>query len=237
LLINGSTTRRVKVFNNTFENDGSSLNYGIRDQTGVANNGAEIQYSGNICATGCPTLYNPAPAAPLAGTWAVGSVVENNYSSGGITGWRNTVAGTPGTWQTIGYLDPDSRYTTISSNPVLLKGTISNASQTAAFGPANINSGTLSTGLYRVSYRARSTSACATPGPGSLQVNLAWIDELFGVTTTVVTMALGSVVTNPVEGVYILYVGNTYVNYQAYYTACTVGTGTYSLQLTLEKLQ
>lgn len=237
LLINGSTTRRVKVFNNTFENNGSSLNYGIRDQTGVANNGAEIQYSGNICATGCPTLYNPAPAAPLAGTWAVGSVVENNYSSGGITGWRNTVAGTPGTWQTIGYLDPDSRYTTISSNPVLLKGTISNISQTAAFGPANINSGTLSAGLYRVSYRARSTTACATPGPGSLQVNLAWIDELFGVTTTVVTMALGSVVTNPVQGVYILYVGNTYVTYQAYYTACTVGTGTYNLQLSIEKLQ
>jgi len=237
LTLSGATLRRVKVFNNTFENNGSSLNYGIRDTTGVANNGAEIQYSGNICATGCPTLYNPAPAAPLAGTWAVGSVVENNYSSGGITGWRNTVAGTPGTWQTMGYLDPDSRYTTIASNPVLLKGTISNVSQTAAFGPAPINSGTLSTGLYRVSYRARSTAACATPGPGSLQVNLAWIDELFGVSTTVITMALGSVVTNPVQGVYILYVGNTYVNYQAYYTACTTGTGTYSLQLTLEKLQ
>ena len=43
-----------------------------------------------------------ANRAPQAGTWRVGDFVANSgYTTGGVTGWRCTVAGTPGTWVAV----------------------------------------------------------------------------------------------------------------------------------------
>lgn len=67
----------------------------------------------NYNQTGLMTNYenlvavNQGSAAPVSGTYAVGSLVYNSApTAGGFVGWVCTTAGTPGTWKTFGAITP-----------------------------------------------------------------------------------------------------------------------------------
>jgi hypothetical protein len=50
-------------------------------------------------------IYTYSDAVPTAGTWAVGDMIfKTTPVVGQPKGWRCTVAGTPGTWVTMGNL-------------------------------------------------------------------------------------------------------------------------------------
>ena len=58
----------------------------------------------------CPEQWDRASAAPLVGTWNIGDTLKltkgAGWTSGGTSGFYCAVAGTPGTWRTMGVLTP-----------------------------------------------------------------------------------------------------------------------------------
>jgi polygalacturonase len=196
---------------------GNSLAYCLQDVTLNAGTATQIRISDVQFSGGALSL--PTLAAPTLGTWNAGDIVQINS-----VGFVCLTAGTPGVW---------NAYT---STP-FTKGAISSPGQTASISSTNLNSATLTSGQYRLSWRMRSVSVAATPGPGQVVLSITWIDELFSVSTTLGTLALGATVTNPQQGVYVLLSTGPNITYSAAYTPCTTGTGTYSLQIELEKLQ
>ena len=212
-----NTTLNGYISNGVITNDsGNSLAYSLQDNVLNAGTATQIRIQ-DVQFSGISTL--PAfTAAPTIGAWNAGDIV-----SIGALGFVCTTAGTPGTW---------NNFTAVPS----IKGNVSAISQTASISATNLNTAALTTGLYRVSWRVRSTTVAATPGPGQVQPVIAWTDELFGVTTTLGTLALGATGTPAQQGVYVFWNTGTNVTYSTAYVACTSGTGTYNLQLELEKL-
>ena len=105
---------------------------------------------------------------------------------------------------------------------------------------ANINTATLFTpavaGEYRVNYYMPSTVVCVTPGPAQVVLTLGWTDDV-GARTTTATLVLGATSTAPQSGSVVVWSTASAISYSTAYTACTSGTGTYSLRVTVEQLQ
>jgi hypothetical protein len=107
-------------------------------------------------------------------------------------------------------------------------------------------------GQYRVSYNFwGSGTACSAVTAGSVGLNLTWTDEN-AVTHTTISVpmwdqksaangilfnfntALG---TEGASGSYVISTNGTIIQAATTYTACTTGTGTYNLRMTVEQLQ
>ena len=74
-------------------------------------------------------------AAPTAGTWVVGDVCFNSAAAAGSPlGWECTVAGTPGTWVTIGVKPVNAQtgttYTLVAADGISIVTTANSAAQT-----------------------------------------------------------------------------------------------------------
>jgi hypothetical protein len=107
-------------------------------------------------------------------------------------------------------------------------------------------------GQYRVSYNFwGSGTACSAVTAGSVGLNLTWTDENAVAHTTIsvpmwdqksaangilfnFNTALG---TEGASGSYIISTNGTIIQAATTYTACTTGTGTYNLRMTVEQLQ
>jgi hypothetical protein len=90
--------------------------------------------------------------------------------------------------------------------------------------------GNVAVGLYTMAYALHSTVSCSVPGPGSVTLTIGYTDNV-GATGQSVTMALGTTSTFN-TGQFTFYVGSvSSVSYGVAYTACSTGTGTYSLAL------
>jgi hypothetical protein len=108
-------------------------------------------------------------------------------------------------------------------------------------------------GQYRISYNFwGSGTACSAVTAGSVGLNLTWTDEN-AVTHTTVSMPMAfdqksaaagilfnfntALGTEGASGSYIISTNGTIIQAATTYTACTTGTGTYNLRMTVEQLQ
>ena len=102
-------------------------------------------------------------------------------------------------------------------------------------------------GQYTVDYYVDSTVSCATPGSAAASVTLGWTDETSAKTLQVGlsgagisggnSMALGNT-SNFGSGSFTLWsAGTAAITYSTSYTACTSGTGTYALRLSVRQVQ
>jgi hypothetical protein len=127
-------------------------------------------------------------------------------------------------------------------------GVISSTGQTASISTATLcGSASCTAGQYVIQAYMSSTATCATPGPGAVSIGLAWTDETGaktatfplspnGSTTLGTTMGLG-VNTNYATGTFNMYsAGSAAIQYSTTYTACTSGTGTYTIRLSAARV-
>jgi hypothetical protein len=107
-------------------------------------------------------------------------------------------------------------------------------------------------GQYRISYSFwGSGTACSSVTAGSVGLGLTWTDEN-AVAHSVISMpmwdqkaaALGilfnfntALGTEGASGIYVISTNGTIIQAATTYTACTTGTGTYNLRMTVEQLQ
>jgi hypothetical protein len=123
---------------------------------------------------------------------------------------------------------------------------IHSTAQTAAIGTSTLcAAGTCAGGLYIVKAELLSTVTCATPGPAVVAVTLTWTDEAGTKTAQVIpldvnfatslsaNLALGTTTGQAFGKVVIRSTGTNPIQYATTYTACTSGTGTYNLDLTV----
>ena len=97
ILLN-SPGNNINIESNTIFSAGA---YGIRNYA----EGPRIIINGNIINDAASGLYlNVGTQAPTTGTWKYGDIMPNvgNVSAGANVGWVCTVAGTPGTWKSMG---------------------------------------------------------------------------------------------------------------------------------------
>jgi hypothetical protein len=131
-----------------------------------------------------------------------------------------------------------------------LGGGVSVTAQTAAISTTTL-CGTTScpAGQYRITAYLTSTTTCSVAGPGAVGATLTWTDETGTKTAQTLplsdnnaltfssTLGLG-VATNYAQGDITIWTsGANPVQYATTYTACTTGTGTYTLRLATERLQ
>jgi hypothetical protein len=108
-------------------------------------------------------------------------------------------------------------------------------------------------GQYRISYNFYgSGTACSSVTAGSVGLNLTWTDTN-AVTHTTISMPMWdqkaaamtnglfnfntALTTESASGSYIISTNGTIIQAATTYTACTTGTGTYNLKMTVEQLQ
>lgn len=129
---------------------------------------------------------------------------------------------------------------------------VSLTAQTAAIGATTLlatSTAPMGAGLYAVDVYMNQTVACATPGPGVVGFQLSWTDQTGTKTTqTVPVYVIGGA--TPLTQLPFLNATTSYawgratifsaasvnIQYATSYTACTSGTGTYALRVSLQKL-
>lgn len=149
-----------------------------------------------------------------------------------------------------GSIDVYNSRSTAGAGTVPVYGVISSIAQTAAISTATLCAAASCTvGQYAIRAYIDSTVTCATPGPGTVGLTLTWTDEtgtksavtvpmvVNGGATLLTTMALGNT-TNWASGTLTIWTsGANAIQYATTYTACTSGTGTYSLRIWAEQGQ
>lgn len=228
LKISGTSTLNLDVFDNMFQNDhGNSLILGIQDATTIPGQGAQIRHDRNMCSAGCTYgLYGPPVAIPTAGTWAVGNIVGDMTTSMGLRSWINFSAGTPGLW------------TCTTCGPVPI-GDVNVAGSAAKIGLTTISTLPVPLGLYQLNWRVRPVGNCSVAAPASVVLALSYWNEVTNISTTLAVLSLGSEITAAQSGTINFWAVNNAdgIQYQTTYTPCTTGTGSYALQMSLDRLR
>jgi hypothetical protein len=146
---------------------------------------------------------------------------------------------------------PVSRYKGIATAGVGLEPVYATASvtgQTAAIGMTNLcSSASCGVGQFVVTYYVNSTATCATPGPATVSLNIGWTDEagakvyasvpLAGAGTASNSVVLGNTANFGSGQISLWSTGSNSITYQTAYTACSSGTGTYSLRIAVKQMQ
>ena len=134
---------------------------------------------------------------------------------------------------------------------------VSQTGKTALISTATLCAATAGTacgqvGQYRISYNFwGSGTACSSVTAGSVGLNFTWTDEGGNAHTTVSapmydqkTAATGilfnfntALTTESAGGSLVVSTNGTIIQYATTYTACTTGTGTYNLRMTVEQIQ
>ncbi len=175
--------------------------------------------------------------------WATTGIVGTPTNTPAIPSGQSR-AGFDTTLKTLDSMDDGQ----VLTKYVGTRATVSLTAQVAAISTANLcttaQCGTA--GQYRVTAFIPSTVVCATPGPGIVGLTIGWTDDasaktlkfplagtgLSGADVTLgQTTAFGSLVYS------FWSTGAAAITYATNYTACTTGTGTYSLRLAVERLQ
>ncbi len=128
-------------------------------------------------------------------------------------------------------------------------GRVSSTANAAAITTATLCAAAVCTGgQYIAHVYLASTVTCGTPGTASVSINLTWTDDAGTKTTQTIpldanggltlasTMPLGDTTSYGSGTLAIFSSGANPIQYATVYTACGVGTGTYSLRLSLEQL-
>jgi hypothetical protein len=112
----------------------------------------------------------------------------------------------------------------------------------AAAGACNV------AGMYRATFYLDSSVTCATPGPAAVAVSITFTDEVgtksaqtvpldvTGATSLSGTLPLGNTTGNATGTTSFWSTGASAIQYATTYTACTTGTGTYSIRAAVERL-
>lgn len=151
---------------------------------------------------------------------------------------------------TLGKIITYNNLTATGSGVVPVYGAVHSTAQTLAITTSTLCAAAACTGgLYKVSAYLLSAATCATPGPGAIAVNLSWTDEAGAKATQAIpldvnnaltfaaTLGLGTTTGYAFGNVLIRSTGAQPIQYATVYTACTSGTGTYNLDLTVEQKQ
>lgn len=163
---------------------------------------------------------------------------------------QNTAEGITMTGDT-GLVTKYATLTTAGMGVPPVYATSSLTAQVASIGSTNLQCGgaICPAGQYRLYSYIASTVSCGTPGPAAIQLNLTWTDDAGlksnqviplddnNATTLSATLALGTT-TGYAQGHQTFWsTGAANISYSTTYTACSVGTGTYSIRNVLERLQ
>lgn len=108
---------------------------------------------------------------------------------------------------------------------------------TASIGATNLYA-TAPAGFYNVKLVLNSTTTCSTVGPGGVVASILYTDSAGTVTKATSLMAFttsGHASAN--FDVPLFSAGSNNIQYSTTYTACTTGTGTYDIHLTLMRLR
>lgn len=223
--IANTATLNGYISNTTITNDGGNSNsYCLEDDRLSGGAATQIRTQGNTF-SGC-TATLPVAAIPTLGAWNAGDFIQD-FS--GKLGYINIAAGSPGTWLCTG------------CGPFGIGG-VATSGTTASIGLTNLNPLPLplALGLYRVSWLVEPTNTCGTQGPAQVVLALAYNDGFANRTPVLATVAIGGSQT-PTDGVFTAYISSSgssgHLQYQTTYTACTTGTGSYNLNMMMEKLQ
>ncbi|MGC2198120.1 MAG: hypothetical protein WA628_25845, partial [Terriglobales bacterium] len=145
-----------------------------------------------------------------------------------------------------------SRYNGVSTAGVGLEpvyATVSLTGQTAAIASNNLcGSPNCGAGQYEITYYVDSTASCATPGSATVSLNMGWTDEAGTKTFLGVplagsgigggnSMALGNTANFGSGQISVWTTGTNAITYYTNYTACTSGTGTYSVRIAVKQMQ
>jgi hypothetical protein len=144
-----------------------------------------------------------------------------------------------------------SRYNGISTAGVGLEpvyATVSLTGQTGAIAASTLcSSASCGSGQFVVTYYVDSTATCGTPGPAAVSLNIGWTDEagakvfasvpVAGTGIASNAMALGNTGNFGSGQISLWSTGANAITYQTNYTACTSGTGTYSLRVAVKQMQ
>jgi hypothetical protein len=188
------------------------------------------------------------------------------YDSGGTNAITDTVSGTVTSYTNNRPLVAKSgvQFGVNASNVITQNFSgdaghaVSQTSKTAAVTTFTLCAATAGTacgqvGQYRISYNFwGSGTACSAVTAGSVGLNLTWTDEN-AVTHTTISMPMAfdqksaaagilfnfntALGTEGASGSYIISTNGTIIQAATTYTACTTGTGTYNLRMTVEQLQ
>jgi hypothetical protein len=147
---------------------------------------------------------------------------------------------------------PVSRYNGVATAGVGLEpvyATISLTGQTGAIASTNLcGSPSCTAGQYEITYYVDSTASCTTAGSASVGLNIGWTDEAGTKTFVGIPMAgtgvtggnavaLGNTGNFGSGQISLWTTGTNAITYYTNYTACTSGTGTYSVRIAVKQMQ
>jgi len=165
-----------------------------------------------------------------------------------------TIPSTPGTSNVTQYFNSTTKQIAsvddagVESRYVGTLARQSLAGQVAAISTSDLCATTKcgTAGFYRVTAFLNSTLVCATPGPAIAGLTLGWTDDasaktlkfpLVGTGLSTADVTLGQTTAFGALVYDFWSTGAAAITYATNYTACTTGTGTYSLRLAVERLQ
>jgi len=184
-----------------------------------------------------------------------------NFESVGMSGVPWTITGLVGTTPTtpaasnltLFFDTTKKRISSVDDAGVVTKyigvlpGAVSATAQVAAITTSTLcATANCIAGHYRVAAYIASTVTCATPGPGITGITIGWTDDvaaktqklpLVGAGVTGSDIAIGDLTSFGQSTINFWSSGAAVITYATNYTACTTGTGTYSLRITTERIQ
>lgn len=219
----------------TFNPETLAPGFQITRAMGISCDGAGVpclKISGGT--TGQPTIVAKATGSQTADLFQVRDSSDNPLT----------------TLSAAGLLNKFNNISTVGLGLPPVFGRVSLTAQTAAISATNLCTSSVCTvGQYKITAYLTSTVTCATPGLGAVGVTLTWQDETGthtaqtlplessgALTTLATTMPLGDTTTYASGDFNIYTSGASAIQYATSYTACTSGTGTYTLRMSAIQL-